>query len=222
MLYTISMFSNFGHKIVQNFISVYRGKKLVWHVLTVALTAAFVMSGADWWFFEVTRSEYFYWIIMAAGVGGFFTPVIIPLAIYLYGEFRARRDLMNMGAAAGQASVIAYIISIAYKAVTGRVEPEFLTTHSMIDNSRDFNFGFLEYGVFWGWPSSHTAVAFAGAFAIVFLTRNTAVRAIALLYALFIATGAAIGFHWLSDVAAGAILGVLVASVVAGSFKKRI
>lgn len=216
------MFSAFSRGILANLATVFKGKNLLWHALAIALTAVLVASGADWWFFEATRSDYFFWIIMAAGVGGFFTPIIIPLAIYLYGEFRARRDLMNMGAAVGQASVIAYLISIAYKAITGRVEPEFLTTFSMIDNSHDFNFGFLEYGVFWGWPSSHTAVAFAGAFAIVFLTRNTVARVAALLYALFIATGAAIGFHWLSDVVAGAIFGVLVASAAVRTFKSEL
>ena len=215
------MVRNFFHGILRNFVEVFKGKNLLWHALAIALTAALVMSGADWRFFEATRSALFHPLVWAVGIGGFFTPVIIPLAIYLYGEFRRRRDLMDMGAAVGQAAILAYVISIAYKALTGRFEPEFLTTYSMIDNSRDFNFGFLEHGVFWGWPSSHTAVAFAGAFVIIFLSRNKFARGLAAIYAFFIAFGAGIGFHWLSDVVAGAIIGVLVASVVSASFAEK-
>lgn len=213
------MFRAFSHNLLHNLAAVFKGVHLLWHAVAIGITAVLVLSGADWAFFEATRSEYFYWIIMTAGIGGFFTPVLIPLAFYLWGEVRARKDLIQMGAAAGQAAIIAYLVSIFYKALTGRVEPEFLTTYSMIDNSRDFNFGFLEYGVFWGWPSSHTAVAFAGAFAIILLTRSNVLRGIALCYACFIGVGAAVGFHWLSDVLAGALIGALVGVVVARSFR---
>lgn len=202
-----------------NLRSIFIGRNILWHAAAVLLTALFVFSGADWRFFEATRSSIFHPLIWTAGVGGFFAPVIIPTALYLWGEFRNRLDLKVMGAAAGQAAALAYLISITYKAFTGRVEPEFLTTLNVLDNSRDFNFGFLEYGIFWGWPSSHTAVAFAGAVAIVCLSRNTVVRGFVLFYAIFIGTGAAIGFHWISDVLAGAIIGTLVGFVVAKSFR---
>lgn len=218
----VFMFRLFLHNSVSNTLKIFGGWNLVWHAFAAGLTIILVLSGADWMFFEITRSNLFHPLIWAAGIGGFFTPVLIPLALYLWGEFRSRRDLMDMGAAAGQAAILAYLISIMYKAVTGRVEPEFLTTFNMIDNSRDFNFGFLEYGVFWGWPSSHTAVAFASSFAIVYLTHNRAACIFAILYALFIGAGAAIGFHWLSDVLAGAIIGTLVGIVVARSFAKTI
>ena len=213
------MFRLFLRNISRNALMVFRGRNLLWHGLAIGLTAVVVLTGADWLFFEVTRSTFFHWIVWTAGIGGFFAPVVIPIALHLWGEFRSRKELMTIGAAAGQSAILAYLISITYKALTGRVEPEFLTTFNTVDNSRDFNFGFLEYGVFWGWPSSHTAVAFAASFAIVHLTRNTAARALALFYAVFIGTGAAIGFHWLSDVLAGAIIGALVGTVVAKSFR---
>ena len=50
------------------------------------------------------------------------------------------------------------LISSAYKAVTGRVHP----AHTIgEDISADFRFGWMRGGVFWGWPSSHTTIAFA-------------------------------------------------------------
>lgn len=221
MLYTTRMIRDFLHRIVSNVIAVFRRKNLLWHGLAMVLTIALVVSGADWWFFEHTRSDVFYVLIMGAGIGGFFIPVIVPVGIYFWGEFSKNRALMIMGAAAGQAAIIAYMVSILYKIVTGRTQPEFLTHYSAVDITRDFHFGFWQNGIFWGWPSSHTAVAFAVSFAIIFLTRATAVRATALCYALFIALGAGVGFHWLSDVVAGAIFGILVASVVAKSVRAR-
>lgn len=215
------MFALFVHSIVQNFRSIWWGKNLLWHLVAIVLTATVVLSGMDWWFFTLTRSEWFHPLVWAAGIGGFFTPILVPLVIYLYGEFKKRPDLMKMGMVAAQAALLAYLVSIMYKSVTGRMEPEFLTTYSMMDNSRAFNFGFLEHGVFWGWPSSHTAVAFAGAFAIIFMTRNVPARIVACVYAIGIGTGAAIGFHWLSDALAGAIFGILTASIVASSFTRR-
>lgn len=207
----------FAQGIARNVVTVFSRKSLWWHALAIAITALFVFSGSDWYFFTHTRSEWFHPLIWAAGIGGFFMPVILPLAVYVWGEWKSRLDLMRMGAAVGQAVLISYLVSILYKSLTGRVEPEFLTTYSMIDNSRDFNFGFLEYGVFWGWPSSHTAVAFAMSFVFVRLSQNRTARTLALIYAIGIGLGAAIGFHWLSDVIAGAIFGALVGTVVARS-----
>ena len=200
--------------IVQNFIAVFKGKNLLWHVLAIVLTAVLVFSGADWAFFEHTRSGIFRFLIWSAGIGGFFVPFIVPIALYFWGEFRRDRRLMDMGAAVGQAAVIAYVVSSIYKAFTGRMQPEFLTNYSSVDITRDFHFGFWQNGIFWGWPSSHTAVAFAAAFVFVFLARNVAMRVIAIVYAVFIAIGAGIGFHWLSDVVAGALFGILIAMIV--------
>lgn len=220
-LYTTEMTLHLWRGLVNEFISVYKGKSLLWHVLAIGLTAILVLSGADWKFFEATRQEIFYWPIMIAGIGGFFVPVLIPLGVYLWGEFARRPFLMAKGAAAGRAVIIAYLVSIIYKSLTGREEPEFLTTFSMVDNSRAFDFGFLEYGVFWGWPSSHTAVAFALSFTLIFLSRSLWIRLPAVAYAIFIGFGAAVGFHWLSDVVAGAIFGLLVATVVSRNFSVK-
>ena len=220
-LYTRTMIRDFLRGLPLEFLAVYRGRSLMWHALAIGLTATLVLSGADWRFFEATRSPVLYWPIMIAGIGGFFVPVVVPVGIYLWGEFARRPLLMAKGAAAGRAVIIAYAVSIIYKAFTGREEPEFLTTFSIIDNSRAFDFGFLDYGVFWGWPSSHAAVAFALSFTLIFLSRSLLVRIPAVAYALFIGFGAAVGFHWLSDVLAGAILGTLVAVVASRNFSIR-
>ena len=162
----------------------------------------------------MTRGPNLYPLVWAAGLGGFFVPVLVPLAMYIVGEIRHDQKMMDTAAAIAQAVIIALFVSFFYKTFTGRIQPEFLGVGAGLDNSRDFQFGILRHGVFWGWPSSHTAVAFAGGTALMRLVRSRAVRMCAVAYMVVVAAGAAIGFHWFSDVVAGAILGTLVGFVV--------
>ena len=212
------MFRAFAYRFPERFLAVYHGTNVFYHIAAVVLTYALVVSGFDWYFFEVTRSPYFYPLTMAAGVGGFFVPVLVPIGMYVAGEIRKNAPLIASATVSAQAVVIAWIVSSFYKALTGRIEPEFLTQTSFVDGSRDFNFGFLEHGIFWGWPSSHTAVACALAAALIVCYRhNKVVKALAFLLAVIVAAGAAVGFHWFSDVVAGVIIGTLVGVIVARS-----
>ncbi|MEK7156918.1 MAG: phosphatase PAP2 family protein [Patescibacteria group bacterium] len=210
------MFRIFAHRLPERFLAVYRGNSIFYHIAAVVLTYVLVVSGFDWYFFEVTRSPYFYPLTMAAGIGGFFVPVLIPIGMYVVGEIRKNAALIAHGALCAQAVVIAWVVSSFYKALTGRIEPEFLTQTSFVDGSRNFNFGILEHGIFWGWPSSHAATACALAAAlIVCYSSNNVVKALAFLLAASVAVGAAVGFHWFSDVLAGIIIGTLAGVVVA-------
>jgi membrane-associated phospholipid phosphatase len=204
---------------VQNFLAVFRGRNLFWHLFAIALTAALVLSGADWWYFEHTRSSAFGWIVMGAGLGGFAVPVLGPAGLYLWGVFRGSHRIRTIAAATAQASALGYIVSTLYKIVTGRIQPSLLLDQvAGPDISHAFHFGLFQNGVFWGWPSSHAAVAFAGAVCFVLLVKNKPLRIAAIIYAIFIGIGASIGFHWLSDVVAGTIFGILVGTIVARSY----
>jgi len=210
------MLRAFTHRLPLRFAAVFSPKNLSYHIAAIVLTYVLVISGFDWYFFEITRSPYLRILIMAAGIGGFFVPILLPVGMYLFGQLKKNAELIAAGAASAQAVIVAWLVSSAYKAFTGRIQPEFLTQGPFTDISRDFNFGFLQHGIFWGWPSSHTAVACA--LATVLLVRyrkNKTVRFLALLYAILIASGAAVGFHWFSDVVAGVIIGTLVGVVVA-------
>lgn len=188
------------------------GLPFIWyHVAAIVITAVLVFSGSDWAFFEATRGATFGWLVFGAGIGGFFMPILLPLSMYLWGEYRGDAWLMRSGATVFQAGAIAWLVSSTYKAFTGRFQPEFLSTYGVTDISREFHFGFLQHGIFWGWPSSHACVAVAGAVALTLLfPRNRALRIAAFAYAAFVALGAAVGFHWLSDVIAGCIIGYAV------------
>lgn len=122
--------------------------------------------------------------------------------------------------ALGQAALIGYLVSSFYKALTGRIPPP---STAVLDVSRQFNFGFLREGIFWGWPSSHTTVAFAMAFALIALyPKNKIVKSLSLIYALYIGIGVSFDIHWFSEFIAGAIIGAVIGLTVGKSFRSKI
>jgi membrane-associated phospholipid phosphatase len=216
------MFKEFFHKLPGNLAACFSGINLLWLLLAIALTYVLVTSGFDWWYYQITRSPKLNGLALAAGGSGFVIPVVVPVGMYLIGRRRANVALVNAGAAAGQAAILAYVVTSVFKAFTGRTQPAvtyYLAAPSEIDNSREFHFGFLQNGIFWGWPSSHTAVACAATVVLLLVSPNKAVRIAAFLFAGFIAAGASVGFHWISDVAAGVIVGSLIGAVVGKSFQ---
>jgi membrane-associated phospholipid phosphatase len=122
------------------------------------------------------------------------------------------------GWAIGQAALLGYLVSIAYKAVTGRAHP----SHAAgADLSHVFRFGFLRGGVFWGWPSSHTTVACAMAVAVFTLCPKPRwLGCAAILYAGYVGIGVSMTIHWFSDFVAGAIFGSVVGVVVGKCFRQ--
>jgi len=210
----------------QNIVQCFSGYNLIFHTLLIVLTVIIVTSGADWWYSLATKSVAPWGLY--AGFLGFIVPVLLPLTLLLIGIVRRDQRLQQMAYALAQAALIALLLTYFYKAFTGRAHPELFATdvldiHTVLtggvhDISKEFHFGFLRGGVFWGWPSSHAAVAFAGMTTLFLLVRNRAIGYTALLYAFFIALGASVSFHWLSDCIAGAILGTVVGRVVAKSY----
>lgn len=209
--------SGFFHNTVRSF----HGYNLLWHALAIGLTFGLVETGVDWSYFEYTRGDIFLYVTLPAAIGGFFVPIILPVGMYIIGGLRKNPRLLRGSAIIAQAELIALFISSTYKAFTGRIQPEFFTHLSNVDISHQFNFGFLQHGIFWGWPSSHTAVAFAMVATVFFLyPYSRPLRYMAALYALYIAFGVSISIHWLSDVVAGAIIGTAIGSAIARNFRQ--
>src|SRR5208283_5065336 len=124
--------------------------------------------------------------------------------------------LSRTGWAIGQAALIGSLLSSTYKAFTGRVHPEHFIG---ADLSHDFRFGWLRGGVFWGWPSSHTTIAFAMAVTVFTLyPKQRWLGVAAILYAFYVGIGVSLTIHWFSDFVAGAIIGSVIGAVVGKSF----
>ncbi|MEJ2696730.1 MAG: phosphatase PAP2 family protein [Candidatus Sulfobium sp.] len=201
----------------RNILRSFWGRKLLWHLLAAAVTFLSVTSGFDWSYFKTTRPFARY--LFPAVTVGWLMPVVFPVASCITGFFRKNQRIVCSGYSAAQAAVIGLLIASFYKALTGR--PGLHAARQMVDTSREFRFGFLRGGVFFGWPSSHTTVAFAMAAAVwTQYPDSKATRCAALLYALFVGVGVSMTIHWFSDFLAGAIIGTVIGFTVGKTFVK--
>jgi membrane-associated phospholipid phosphatase len=216
----------FFHKLPRNIICIFTFKNLIWHILAIALTYIIVNTGIDWAWFLLVRHDTINTILFPAVIIGAIIPIILPLCLLLIGKIRKNksiyegRRIMNAAYALGQAAILGSFISSIFKAFTGRIQPDL--SNLVTDISNGFQFGFWEHGIFWGWPSSHTTIAFAMSFALIYLyPRNKIIKYTAFAYALYIGLGISIGIHWLSEFVAGAIIGTVIGIVVGKCFKEK-
>lgn len=209
----------FFSTLLRNFLGCFRERMLLWHLVAILLTAALVLSGLDWRYFAVTRGAELRDLAWPAVRWGTRLPVLVPAMLLLLGFLARSKELLRFGAAEAQAVILGSLISSTYKAFTGRVHP---AREMGADISRHFRFGFLRGGVFWGWPSSHTTIAFAMCVTIfMLLPRRRWAGWLALAYALYVGLAVSVTIHWLSDFVAGAIIGSVIGVVVGRKFGKK-
>ncbi len=181
----------------------------LWHVLAIVITYILVVTNFDWYYFIHTRYILLNYAFFPSIILGGILPIILPIYLIIRGHLEKKESTIHLGWLLGQAAIIGSIISSIYKTFTGRLQPNLYDiTHNI---SHAFNFGFLEHGIFWGWPSSHTTVAFAMAFSLIYLfSKNKIVRIFSILYAFYIGIGVSLSIHWFSDFVAGAIIGTII------------
>jgi len=191
---------------------------LSWQVLAIVLTFVLASTGFDWKYFELFGHGIYLSILFPAAILGFFVPVFLPIVLLILG--RTKSKATEVGYATAQAAILGWLLSSFYKALTGRSHPILFSTQ---DISKAFKFGFLRGGIFWGWPSSHTTVAFAVGVALFYLfPKNKFIQFFSLAYAIYIGIGVSVSIHWFSDFLAGAIIGSIVGISVAKNFKQLI
>jgi len=214
---------NLLYKLSLNIARIFRGSNLMRHFAAILLTYILVVSGFDWLYFSSTRNVTLQLFFFPAVIGGGLLPILAPLALLLAGQIKKNYKILNTAFALGQAALLGLLISDFYKSFTGRPgPPEIFGNGSIVDISRVFHFGFLRGGVFWGWPSTHTTIAFAMAMALVKLyPKNKLAQFLAIIYAFYIGIGVSMTIHWFSDFVAGAIIGSVIGIVVGKSFWER-
>ena len=203
----------------RDIIECFKGRMLTWHLIAITLTLALVVSGFDWQYFLCTRSPMVRsWLFPAVPIGGLL-PIGLPLILLLLGSITRSAQTRLTAWAICQAEVIGGIVAAGYKAMTGRAHPG----HGVgTDLTHVFRFGLLGGGVFWGWPSSHTTIAFAMAVTVFrLLPKQKWLGYLAISYALYIGLGVSMTIHWFSDFedfVAGAIIGTVIGVVVGRCF----
>jgi membrane-associated phospholipid phosphatase len=218
------------HRLPRNVVTIFSGGNLGWHALAIGLTAVMVMSGGDWSYYLATRNEGLQRVALPAIALGSLLPIVGPLVFLLVGAMARERRLVTTGWALGQAALVGYLIASTYKAFTGRIPPPWRwgfvmspAAGGVVDTSHGFQFGFLRGGIFWGWPSSHTTIAFATTVCLATLyPKNKPLVCGALLYAFYVGLSVSVSIHWCSEFVAGAIIGSVIGIVVGKSFKAKV
>ena len=215
-----SRMKQFVSTLLVNLANCFCGRRILWHILAILLTVILVKCGVDWEYYQATRGPVLHaWMIPAAPIGAL-VPIFLPLTLFLLGAALKNTKTINTGWAIAQAELLGLLISSACKALTGRAHP---ARHPGPDLSQVFHFGLLRGGVFWGWPSSHTTVAFALALTVWTLyPRPRWAGCLAIAYALYIGLGVSMTIHWFSDFVAGAIVGAVIGLVVGKNSLHRI
>lgn len=212
----------FFYKLPRTLGQCFWGYNLIWHAVAIGLTYLLVTSGFDWLYSLFTRDSLASAILFPVAAMGGLALIITPFVVYGYGLLNKNTRIVNTAYALGQAGLIGLFVSFFYKAFTGRMQPQFFHTQTIVDISGNFRFGFMRGGVFWGWPSTHTTVAFAMAVTLATLyPQNKISQYGGWLCALSIGLGASMSFHWLSECSAGVIFGSIIGTAVANNFRER-
>jgi membrane-associated phospholipid phosphatase len=226
----IDAVSGLFYRLPRNVIAIFSGRNLLWHAAAIALTIVLVTSGGDWAYYRWTRAGTFFVLARPALGLGMLMPVLWPLAVLVAGLALKNRRLITAAWALGQAALLAYLITSFYKALTGRRPPPFhghvgtlaLGDSALTDSSHGFQLGFLKGGIFWGWPSGHTTVAFSMAFCLIMLyPKNKLIVFCAAFYAFYVGLSVSVTIHWFSEFAAGAIIGSVIGRTVGRSFRTQ-
>jgi membrane-associated phospholipid phosphatase len=215
--------AGFLYQLPKNIIRCFKGYNLLWHFLAIALTYIIVTSDFDWYYFISSQRSILHTLFPPAIGLGMILPILVPLILLATGVRRKDFKIKKTAFALGQAAILGLAISAFYKAFTGRIPPPDFPGHgALVDTSHGFRFGFLRGGMFWGWPSSHTTIAFAMAVVLWKLyPENKLLRYAALFYAFYVGIGVSIEIHWFSEFVAGAIIGSVIGAVVGKSFEEK-
>ncbi len=203
-----------------NFVDAFKGDNIYLHLAAITSTCILVTGGVDY------RVEHFFNTNPKDGQFGrgvFITGQLLPFvaggSLLLYGGIARDKEILGASYAVIQASVMELLYNTALKAVTGRPGPDWRHHSDMDSLSRVFRFGILRGGVFWGWPSGHTAATMAVVSALTSYYPNSLELKIAG-YGLVAYTIYAVssvnrgGMHWFSDAVAAALMSYAIGSTV--------
>jgi membrane-associated phospholipid phosphatase len=212
----LTLFGNFGNNILDSF----RGDKIYLHLSAVAATALLVTQGVDYdvhHYFN-QRPDYGTWAHPVVFTGEFL-PFIAGGSLFAYAKIQKDNEALGASFAVLQASLIEFLYNSTLKAITGRPNPDWRHVSNMDSLSREFRFGFLRGGVFWGWPSGHTATSMAVVSALTSYYPNKTWLKVAgfgiVAYTMFgVSANNRGGMHWFSDAVAGAAMSYAIGSTV--------
>ncbi|MCL2481084.1 MAG: phosphatase PAP2 family protein [Spirochaetaceae bacterium] len=224
--YPRKIFYNFGNNWLGSFTHNY-GANFIGAGLG---TWAMIETGLDWDIRnKVGETPFFRHVGMPSLLVGMLMPAVTPLSFYLLGKKNSDDRMVGTAAALTQSLIITLSIQSPLKMITGRPGTENpMNTWGAEERERkrrteDFSneFDWFNMNFAIGWPSGHTATAFAAA-AVLYELYDDKPLLVFCAYAYAAAMGIcmATSVHWASDVLAGALIGQAVGRTVGRSYAR--
>lgn len=189
-----------------------------WHLSAIGLTPVLISTGADAHVHQAFQGYEGDWF-QVGEAAGYLAPFAIAVPLYAYGKSYKNKRTTGASYAVIQTSIIALTTVSVLKSFTGRPPPDRGSSQSIQKQSREFNFGFLNRGIYDGWPSGHMAtmtsiastlihyypektwLKWAGYFSMAYMMATVTMEEHA-------------EFHWLSDGVAGGLMGYAIGKTV--------
>jgi membrane-associated phospholipid phosphatase len=219
----LNLFGNFGNNILDSF----KDNNIYFHLAGVASTYVLVYSNVDYYvekFFN--ENEEFGKYARPVIYSGMFLPFAVGGGLFADAKIQKDNETLGASFAVLQASLIEFLYNSSLKAITGRSNPDWRDNTDMDSLSKTFQFGFLRGGIFWGWPSGHTASTMAVVSALTNYYPNKTWLKIAgsslVGYTIFgVSAVNRGGMHWFSDAIAAALMSYAIGSTV-GKYYRNI
>jgi membrane-associated phospholipid phosphatase len=189
-----------------------------------AETYVFIATGADWKWRNIVYDNIW---LSKYGIPclyiGYLLPGITPIITYVAGRYIKNEKLQITGLALAQSVLLTLAIQSSLKVITGRALPGLVTAldHTRNTQTNDFSgeFNWFNMNPIGGWPSSHTANAFAAAAVITEIYKDSFILKLAAYsYAALIGFSVTLDVHWASEVIAGALIGYAIGKTVGRDF----
>jgi membrane-associated phospholipid phosphatase len=189
-------------------------------------TWVFIETGIDWNWRNIVYDQR--WLSNCGRPGlfvGYIVPGLTPVVVYAAGRFMDDKKLLIAGLALTQSLLLTLAIQTPLKMITGRATPGLLDGlgYTRDQSTDDFSgrFDWFNANFIAGWPSGHTANAFAAAATISELYKDHIwLKVGAYTYAALIGFGVTLDVHWASEALAGALMGYAIGKTVGKSFNK--
>jgi len=213
--------TDIGGNVFDSFLS----ENLMFHMLGVMSTYVLVDQNVDYKihrFFNARPevSNWFFPVVITGALG----PLLTGGGFYWHGKGTNTDETRLAGHAVLQANLINIVYVSILKGVTGRPHPNYESGKDIASLSREFNFGFLENGIFYGWPSGHTSATMVTLTTLMYYYPDNIwlkIGSILFMGYTIVGVSAAINgqMHWFSDTIAATFMAYSIGSTVGSSFR---
>lgn len=190
------------------------------HAAAIGGTTLLVRYDIDWkYYLFFNDNKRLQLATFPAVIIGGLGPVILPAYLHYTAIKRGDTHRLYTAYAVGQATILSIAITSFYKSITGRLEPDIFRETRSLEQSKQFEFGFWNNGIFNGWPSGHATTAMAITSSLTEMYPNKTQSHIWwYLSAIYISFGISTNIHWLSDALAGSLIGYGIGKSVGRAF----